>query len=185
MAIEVNRVRYTLGALGLAATIGAALGVAMPWEGRQLVAHFDPVRIPTICGGITRGVKIGDVATSQECDAKEQLAMLEALETVSRCAPGVKLSINEWAAWGSFTYNVGPGRKGVKDGFCVLKSGSKPTLLKKLLAGDYTGACNELPKWVGPLVNGKPLKGIVLRRADELAVCLGGSSSLQRSQWLP
>ncbi|MDP2640772.1 MAG: glycoside hydrolase family protein, partial [Betaproteobacteria bacterium] len=42
---------------------------------------------------------------------------------------------------------------------------AKSTLLKKLNAGDYSGAAAEFPKW--NKAGGKVLKGLVARRAAE------------------
>lgn len=156
----------TAGVSAIAMTAALAFSHEGP---RFLRTYLDPLSIPTICRGITGGVKIGDVLMDKDCDEKEEAAIREAHRTIERCAPGVPLADHEWAAWGSFVYNVGPGKKGVKDGFCVLKNGREPTLLKKLKAGDYAGACNELPKWANP----SWLRGLKIRRAEERAVCLG------------
>lgn len=68
----------------------------------------------------------------------------------------VPLTVNQRAALESFTFNVGAG---------ALKSS---TLLRKLNAGDYTGAANELDRWVND--NGVRVAGLVNRRAREKAV---------------
>jgi lysozyme len=61
------------------------------------------------------------------------------------------------AAFVSFAYNVGV------QGFC----GS--TLVRKANAGDMTGACAELSRWV--MAGGKKLPGLVNRRAAERELC--------------
>lgn len=47
----------------LAASLAGATGMAgvlvTYFEGRSLVAYLDPVGIPTICEGVTRGVRLG------------------------------------------------------------------------------------------------------------------------------
>lgn len=149
-----------------------ALALAGYFEGHSLIAYLDPIGKPTICRGITSGVKIGQIATEQECSEKEEAAMRVALETVSRCA-GVPLSANEYAAYGSFTFNVGPGKKNVKDGFCILKNGKQPTMLRLLKSGEYKAACHELMKWTH--ASGIRFHGLVKRRTAERDVCLGGS----------
>jgi lysozyme len=173
------RPRFKLYAASALATATIAMGVARPHEGLRLLAYLDPVGVPTICAGITKGVKLGDIATEQECDAREQQAMLLALDTVRRCTNDAALSQNEWAAWGSFTYNVGPGRKGVKDGFCVLKSGNEPTLLRLIKIGRFADACRELPKWVK--AGGIRFAGLVKRRDDEMRICLIGARGEMQS----
>lgn len=160
-------------------TLTGVLATATPFvtefEGdprRFLEAYRDPIGIPTICAGITRGVKMGDKYTLEQCDAAMSYELLEAVSIVQRCAP-VPMNENVLAAFASFTYSVGPGGKGVKDGFCALKkTGQRPTMVKKLIAGDYRGACEGITEWLGPKVNGKPLPGIVRRRYAERDLCL-------------
>ena len=81
----------------------------------------------------------------------------------------VPLAQNEYDAYVSMTYNVGAGA------FC----GS--TLVRKLNAGDYAGACDEILRW--RFFQGKdcslPLYqrlcgGLWARRQKERAQCLGG-----------
>ena len=75
------------------------------------------------------------------------------------------------AAFIDFIYNVGPGRAGLKDGFCVLKSGNWSTMRRKLVNGDQVGACNQLPFW--NKAGGQVLRGLTERRTVERLVCLG------------
>lgn len=92
---------------------------------------------------------------------------------MDECAP-VPMHQYEFDAFASFTYNVGPGRAGVKDGFCELKRGGPSSIVRRLLAGDYTGACDALLSW--DKFNGKPLRGLTLRREREREQCLGNAS---------
>lgn len=137
--------------------IAAAIGLVAAWEGRSLVAYVDPVGIPTICDGYTHGVKLGDVATPERCDALTEQEVRKALAVVDRSVPqtlpnGVRVAL------ASFVYNVGPSAYG----------GS--TLVRKLRAGDLVGACNQLPRWV--YAGGKKLRGLELRREAERQICL-------------
>lgn len=137
--------------------IAAAIGLLAAWEGRSLVAYVDPVGIPTICDGYTHGVKLGDMATPERCDALTEQEVRKALAVVDRSVPrplpdGVRVAL------ASFVYNVGPGAYG----------GS--TLVRKLQAGDLVGACNQLPRWV--YADGKRLRGLERRREAERQICL-------------
>lgn len=137
--------------------IAAAIGLVAAWEGRSLVAYVDPVGIPTICEGYTHGVKLGDVATPEQCDALTEKEVRQALAVVDRSVPqplpdGVRVALV------SFVYNVGPGAYG------------SSTLLRKLRAGDLAGACNQLPLWV--YAGGKKLRGLERRREAERQICL-------------
>ncbi|WP_354318720.1 lysozyme [Pseudacidovorax sp. 1753] len=61
----------------------------------------------------------------------------------------------------SRVYNTGPGGKG-RDGILWLADGRASTLLRKLNAGDFAGAADELPNWVR--AGGQVLKGLQRRR---------------------
>lgn len=140
-----------------AGVIAAAVGLVAAWEGRSLVAYADPIGIPTICEGYTQGVRLGDVATPEQCDALTEQEVRKALAVVDGSTPS-RLPDGVRVALASFVYNVGPGAYG----------GS--TLLRKLRAGDVAGACNELPRWV--YAGGRKLRGLERRRQAEKQICL-------------
>lgn len=154
----------------LAGSMAAALAIATPFvahhEGRSLVAYLDPVRIPTICEGITRidgqPVQLGMTATPRQCDELMRYELSKAIGIVD-LAVDVPLPETRRAALASFVYNVGP--------MAFLRS----TLLRKLNAGDTAGACNELRRWV--YAGGRKLNGLVTRREAERALCLQGVPS--------
>lgn len=135
-----------------------AAGTIMGWEGKSNKAYLDLVMVPTICYGTTYNVRLGDVKTDDEC-TRLMVAEIHRIDVIIERKVKVKLKNHERAALISWIYNVGEGNFYTS------------TLLKKLNAGDVTGACNQLPKWV--YADGKKLKGLVNRRADERALCLG------------
>lgn len=143
---------------GLSGALAVSASLIGYFEGRRLVAYLDPVRIPTICEGVTRGVKLGDVATHQQCDAALALEVRRHAVVVDKYVR-VPLTPNEYAAWVSFVYNVGEGNF------------RKSQALRKLNSGDHIGACNEMSRWVwaGPT----KLNGLVKRREAERELCLG------------
>jgi len=145
-----------LPAKALAAALALAIPVVSVFEGRSLVAYLDPVGIPTICEGITKGVRIGQTKTPTECDAllaKELGAAIAAVDQLTtRAQPDTRR-----AALGSFVYNVGSG------------AFATSTLLRKLNAGNVIGACAELSRWV--YAGGRVLGGLVRRRAEERELC--------------
>lgn len=112
--------------------------------------------IPTICEGITAGVRMGDMATPAECDALLERELQRAVDAVDRQVL-VPLPDTRRAALASFVYNVGEGQL------------ARSTLLRKLNAGDVRGACAELSRWV--YAGGKKLGGLVRRRAAERELC--------------
>jgi lysozyme len=140
-----------------AAVLAIAGGMLIkPFEGKENKTYLDPINIPTVCYGHTgRDVKLGQVRTDAECEALLQKDMQIALADVDRCTPN--LPVNARAALTSFAFNVG-GEK-----YCA------STLAKKAKAGDLRGACAELPRWI--YAGGKPLNGLIKRRAAERAVC--------------
>jgi lysozyme len=139
----------------------AVVALVAGFEGLRTFAYRDPVGIPTICFGETRGVRMGDRATAEECKAMLKVRLIEFETGMRSClrAPDA-LPVGAYAAFLSFTYNVGAGA------FC------RSTLASKANAGDIRGACNELPKWT--TARGIRLPGLVNRRKAEQAVCLKG-----------
>lgn len=152
----------TTSTAGLAAVIAAAAVFVGPWEGERTEAYLDRIASPpvwTVCYGETKGVKAGDKYTPQRC--LDMLAKsLEGYHAqFTKCVPalpqqpqGVQVSLTSW------TYNVGAG------------AACKSTLAKKANAGDWRGACNELPKW--NKAGGKVVNGLTNRRKAEQKLCL-------------
>lgn len=145
-----------LVALGL----GGLVTVVAGFEGLRQYAYLDPVGIPTICFGSTRGVRIGQHKTLEECKNLLAEELLVARGSVHACVD-VPMSKNEDKAYTSFTYNVGGGA------FC------KSTLVKNLNAGDRAGACAQLSRWVYATKMGVKIElpGLVNRRAEERNIC--------------
>lgn len=163
--------RVKLPATILAAVLAGAsalgiMGEAVPvLEGNPTVAYLDVGGVPTICGGVTKGVKLGDVETVEGCKRRNAEAVAVGLADVNRCAVTPKpMPETMRAAWGLFAYNVGGGK------FC----GS--TAAKLLRAGEFRAACAQLDRWVYVAGNDCRLKssncrGIVERRAMERTLC--------------
>lgn len=147
----------------LAASLAGATGMAgvlvSHFEGRSLVAYLDPVGIPTICEGVTHGVRLGQTKTPAQCDDLLRAELSVAMAGVDRNVT-VPLSETRRAALASFVYNVGEPQF------------KASTLLRKLNAGDARSACAELSRWV--YAKGKKLAGLVNRRAAERELCEAG-----------
>lgn len=128
------------------------------FEGFRATAYKDVAGVPTIGYGETAGVKMGQTTTPDR--ALTQL--LKSLNTHSnQIKPYIKVPLYqyEFDAYSSFAYNVGVGNF------------KNSTLLKKLNAGDYAGACAELKKW--KYAGGKVQQGLVNRREKEYKMCMG------------
>ncbi|CAH3529235.1 lysozyme [Enterobacter cloacae complex sp. S4] len=145
------------GAITIAAVM---LGNADGLEGRRYYAYQDVVGVWTVCDGHTgTDIRRGDRYTDKECDNLLRADLRKVANTID---PLIKVGIPEptRAALYSFTYNVG------SDAF------ASSTLLKKLNAGDVTGACKELQRWT--YAGGKQWKGLITRREIEREVCEWG-----------
>ena len=127
-------------------------------------AYLDPVGIPTICDGITKGVYIGMKVTPEWCaKAREN-------EITNHSRP---LTAVEWdlpdhikAAFTDLGFNIGE------------RALSKSTPLRKLKYGDIDGACDGilLYKYAGGKdcsIRANGCYGIWERRQAERRLCLG------------
>ena len=143
---------------GLALSAAAFVGI-LTSEGYRDKA-YTPVAgdVPTIGFGTTEGVKPGDTITPVR-------AMQRALVDVAKFEGAVRQCVTaplyqyEYDAYLSLSYNIG------SRAFC----GS--TLVRKLNALDYAGACGEILKW--DRFQGKPLAGLTTRRQAEFKTCMG------------
>ncbi len=129
--------RVLSAALALALTIAG--GLVTQLEGTRYTAYPDPATkgAPwTICEGHTRGVKPGDTATREQCDAFLRADLAEANDAIDRCITEPS-SVNERAALISGVINAGPG----------LVCGSQHSNARRH-AGDHAGMCAELSRWV-------------------------------------
>ena len=147
-----------IGASALALSAAALVGIAVH-EGYIPQAYLDAVGVQTIGFGTTGGVKPGDktdpvrALIRLNADADRMQAELHI------CIGDVPMYQHEWDAVVSWTYNVGTG------------AACGSTLVRKLKAGDYAGACAELDRWV--MAGGRVLPGLVKRRAAERSLCEG------------
>jgi len=139
--------------------IALAASIAAYWEGYIPSTYADPIGIPTICYGHTGpDVVDGRTATRAECDALLREDIAAAYAVVQRCIR-VTMKDHQAASLTSATFNLGP----------QVVCGS--TLQRMANAGDWTGACAQLDRWV--YAGGQKLRGLIRRRAAERALCEG------------
>ena len=149
----------------LAAVGGGAIAIATVMlsgpdglEGREYVAYRDVVGVLTVCDGHTGADIIpGKRYSDAECDA---LTRNDLTRIARQVDPHIKVPTTETqrAAIYSFAYNVGA------------NAAINSTLLKRLNAGDYVGACDQLRRWV--YAGGKTWRGLMNRREVEREVCM-------------
>ena len=156
-----NTQRTAVGSLVLAASTLVGLALSEGYSDRAIIPV--PGDRPTTGFGTTfradgSAVQITDKTTPPRAlvDLLRDAGKFE--QAVKRCAP-VPMHPHEYSAFVSFTYNVGEGA------FC------KSTLVKKLLALDYPGACAEILRW--DQVQGRTVRGLTIRRQAEHQECLG------------
>lgn len=143
------------------ALMAGAVALVGAWEGVKTVAYKDIVGVPTVCFGETRGVKMGDRYTMDECRAMLGDALVEFETNMRKCLRSPdSIPDKPYTAFLSLSYNIGTGA------FC----GS--TVARKANEGDLKGACNAIPAW--NRAGGRIVKGLVNRRAEEQKICLEG-----------
>ena len=117
----------------------------------------------TVCNGVTgAGVVVGRYYTPAQCFALEKGRYIAAEAAVKRLAPGwAGLGVFQQATFIDFIYNKGEG---------ALKTS---TMLRKLNAGDVTGACLENPRWNRGTENGISvvLPGLDTRGKSNAELC--------------
>ena len=128
------------------------------FEGFSSSAYLDVVNIPTIGWGNTyyedgRKVKLGEQIS--KTDALKLLEVVANRDFADKIFPSIKVKVSQsqFDAMVSLAYNIGTG--------AFLKS----TLLKKVNAGDFTGAGEEFLRW--NKANGKEVLGLTRRRERE------------------
>lgn len=148
----------------ITAAVAIASAIAIPAEGLRQWAYVDPPGILTVCYGSTTDVVKGKSYSLEECRARLNTDMLEAIEIVDRCVPG--LPENVLAAFGDAVYNLGP---------TIACNTESSTAARMLKANEIAAACQQLPRWDKARVAGQmvSLPGLTKRRATEKALCLG------------
>jgi lysozyme len=148
-----NRIKLTTLSLSAAALVSIAVH-----EGYRENAYV-PVRNDTLTIGFgtTNNVKIGDKTDPVRALIRLQEDVNKFERSFRQCLGDVPLHQSEWDSLISWVYNVGP------------TAACNSSLVQKLKAGDYAGACKELDRWV--YFQGRVLPGLAKRRAEERALC--------------
>ena len=158
------------GLAGLSLSAAALVGIVMH-EGYTDKAVIPVKRdAPTLGFGTTGGVKLGDTTTPPKALARALTDVQQFEGAIKQCVT-VPLHQHEYDAFVSFSYNVGSGA------FC------KSTLVRKLNAEDYAGACAELLRWrffqgkdCALPANARLCGGLATRREAEYRQCIGEAS---------
>jgi lysozyme len=135
----------------------ALVGIAS-WEGYVEKAYQDIVGVWTIGFGTTAGVKPNQSITPVVA-LQRKIEDIQKFEGAIKQCVTVPLHQHEYDAYLSLAYNIGP------TAFC------NSTLVRKLNASDYEGACKEILRW--NRAGGQVVKGLDNRRKSEYQKCLG------------
>ena len=146
--------RRAVAALALSATGLVSLLQSEGYTSRAVIPTKGDV--PTIGFGTTAGVKMGDTITPQAAVSRALSDVSKFEGALKRCVK-VPLTQGEYDAYLSLSYNIGSGA------FC----GS--TLVRKLNASDYAGACEQVLVW--DKAGGRRVQGLTARRHREYAQC--------------
>jgi lysozyme len=158
--------RRVIATLSLSAAALVGLVMSEGYTDRAVI----PVKgdVPTIGFGTTQGVRMGDTTTPQKALGRA-LQDVQGFEGALKKCVAVPLYQYEYDAYVDFSYNVGSAN------FC----GS--TMVKKLNAGDYSGACGEILRWTyyqgkncAAPENARLCGGLAKRRQNEYQQCMGG-----------
>ena len=133
------------------------------FEGFSATPYQCPAGVWTIGYGSTRHADGTPISPNEKpiTEAESADLMFATLSEYERAVSRyvtVPLTQNQFDALVDFAYNAGA------------QNLRTSTLLKRLNAGDYTGAADEFGKWV--MGGGKRLSGLVKRRAAERALFL-------------
>ena len=149
--------RIAVSSLGASAALLVAIAGYEGYSDRPI----EPVKgdVPTIGFGRTHGV-----APNERTNPVRELVKLHAdidqrQKAMADCLGDIPLHHHEWEAYTSLAYNIGT------YAWC------RSTLVKRLKRLDYAGACREILRW--DKFDGKPLRGLTIRRQKEYQQCLG------------
>jgi lysozyme len=136
----------------------AGIDLIHSFESCRLTAYPDPGSAdgnPWTIGWGSTGpdIKRGTVWTQAQADTRFAADLEKFASGVRKALAGAATTQWQFDALVSFAYNVG------------LKAFQDSTLLKLHRAGDYAGARAQFGRWINN--DGKPMKGLVRRRAAE------------------
>lgn len=146
-----------------ATTIATSLAVAA--EGIRHFAYYDPPGVLTVCYGHTGPDVIKNKHYPMaECQRLLTEDMRAAVAQVNACVPNAPEGV--LAAFSDAVFNLGP---------TIACNPKRSTAARYLKQGEWSKACQELPRWNKASMAGAyvALPGLTKRRQAEMAICLG------------
>jgi len=145
----------------------ATVDLVKKWEGFKADAYLDPVGIWTIGYGTTAaaGLGIAPHAGMKITEAEAERLLLRGLEKFAaeiRPAITAPVNENEFGAFVSLAYNIGPG------------AFKRSSALRHFNAGDKPRAAQAMKAWNKARVNGvlQVMRGLTNRREEEVRLFL-------------
>ena len=126
-----------------------------------------PQDVPTIGYGSTvnpdtgKKIRLTDPSINEATAKRWLIKDVRKFEREMRGCVKVPVTQGEWDAYTSLAYNIG------SFNFC------HSTLVRKLNAMDYAGACAQILRW--DRQKGRVLRGLTNRRKAEYKMCVGAS----------
>lgn len=174
--------RIAVAALALSAT---GLVYIAQREGYSEQAYPDPVhgtKVATAGFGSTAGIRMGDTLPPVRALVRLRADAAEHEVALRRCFGDVALYPHEWDAFVGLAHNAGA--------TAVCKNGDRTgpsTIVRRLQAGDYPGACNAILLYdrAGPVnrpqdrcshPDNRTCRGVWTDRQRLQAMCLGGAA---------
>ena len=148
-------VNFSMGTIsGLVGGVVASAAFIQPHEGWKNKTYVDPAGYVTVCAGNRSAAIPNMVFTDEECALLLFSDVVVHVIAVSKLVKDqTKIDDDMWVALTSFSFNLG------------WEKLRKSTLLRLINEGDRDGAAAEFGRWI--LAGGKPLNGLVVRRARE------------------
>jgi lysozyme len=140
-----------------AAWVSICTACVASFEGLRQNAYMDVVNVPTVCFGESRGVRMGDHYTVEECKAMLEGRLYEFSDELDRCVTA-PLTDTRRAALVSFSYNVGT------------RTACRSSVVRRINAGDVQGGCDALLLY--DKAGGVVFPGLTRRRQAERELCL-------------
>lgn len=170
---ELSKKQKVVGAAAVCAAAAAAcLPLTQSSEGLRNRAYLDPAHVLTVCYGETEGVDPARIYSNDECAAKlrHRLAQDYATKIVAaNCLPQLadERRVKVFGALLDAAYNAGPA--------AVCSS----RMARAIRAGNWAAGCDGFYGWYTTARNRKTgqriaLKGLVIRRQKEAALCREG-----------
>lgn len=118
-------------------------------------------------GATGAGIEPGTVWTQAECDARLEADLVRYAEDVTNALGDAPTAQHQFDALVSFHYNTG--------------AIARATLTRRHTAGDFEGAAAEFARW--NRAGGRMLRGLVRRRATEMALYRKASCTAATPTW--